>query len=271
MKILIIDRDRTAAQVLQGKLQQEGHQVVIEPVRKAASDLLAQESFDCVFIDPAPLPSAKPFTMQLRWEQRERYQYLVLMGYEPDSQEILRAGLNAILPKPIDTSLINEIAENAGRLVHFSHKVQYEPEIQPLDEQMFGRRSMAQLMLSALDRTYRYGEQAFLLKITLANALALEEKWGLERLNQLRQDFMAAIGQMRRLSDLLGRTDEDECVLLMQRPWQPNEPKDAAERFAVVLNEFREDPANQARGAIFNLELWELPSAAVTMRMELAG
>lgn len=271
MKILVIDRDRAAAQILQAKLQQEGHQVVTEPVRKAATDLLASENFDCVFIDPAPLPSARPFTMQLRWEQRERYQYLVLMGYEPDGQEVMRAGLNAILPKPIDPAVITEIAENAGRLVHFARKVNYEPEILPLDEQMFGRRAMAQLMLSALDRTYRYGEQAFLLKIQLANAQALEEKWGEERLNGLRRDFMAAIGQMRRLSDLLGRTDEDECVLLMQRPWQPNEPKDAAERFAVVLNEFREDPANQARGAIFNLELWELPSARVVMRMELAG
>jgi CheY-like chemotaxis protein len=271
MKILIIDRDRAAAQVLQGKLQQEGHQVVIEAVRKTAGEMLQEENFDCVFIDPAPLPSARPFTMQLRWEQRERYQYIVLMGYEPDSQEILRAGLNAILPKPIDVNVIGDIAENAGRLVHFARKIQYEPEIQSVDDHMFGRRAMAQLMLSALDRTYRYGEQAFLLKITLANALALEEKWGVERLNQLRADFMAAIGQMRRLSDLLGRTDEDECVLLMQRPWQPNEPKDAAERFAVVLNEFREDPANQARGAIFNLELWELPAAKVVMRMELAG
>lgn len=271
MKILIIDRDRTAAQTLQARLQQEGHQVVVEAVRKTATDLLAQESFDCVFIDPAPLPSARPFTMQLRWEQRERYQYLVLMGYEPDSQEILRAGLNALLPKPIDLNMVSEIAQNAGRLVHFSHKIQYEPEIPPIDDQMFGRRAMAQLMLSALDRTYRYGEQAFLLKITLSNAQALEEKWGVERLNELRREFMAAIGQMRRLSDLLGRTDEDECVLLMQRPWQPNEPKDAAERFAVVLNEFREDPANQARGAIFDLALWELPSARVVMRMELAG
>ncbi len=271
MKILIIDRDRTAAQLLQGKLQQDGHQVVIEAVRKAASDLLTQENFDCVFIDPAPLPSARPFTMQLRWEQRDRYQYLVLMGYEADSQEILRAGLNAILPKPIDVNNIAAIAENAGRLVHFAHKIQYGPECPPLDDQMFGRRGMAQLMLSALDRTYRYGEQAFLLKITLANAAALEEKWGVERLNELRRDFMVAIGQMRRLSDLLGRTDEDECVLLMQRPWQPNEPKDAAERFAVVLNEFREDPANQARGAIFDLALWELPSANIVMRMELAG
>lgn len=271
MKILIIDRDRTTAQTLQTKLQQDGHQVVVESVRKTATDLLEQESFDCVFIDPAPLPSARPITMQLRWEQRDRYQYLVLMGHEPDPQEITRSGLNAILPKPINMAAVSDIAQNAGRLLHFAHKIQHEPEIDTHDDRMFGRRAMAQLILSALDRTYRYNEQAFLLKINLANAPALLDKWGEERLEELRLQFMGAIGQMRRLSDLLGRTDQDECVLLMQRPWQANEPRDAAERFAVVLNEFREDPANQARAAIFDLSLWELPSAQEILRMELAG
>jgi CheY-like chemotaxis protein len=271
MKILIIDRDRTAALALQNKLAEDGHHIVIEPVRRQAIELLSQESFDCIFVDPAPLPTAREITLQLRWEQRERYQYLVLMGHNPDPQEVMRAGLNAILSKPIDVNTVHQVVENAERLLQFAHKLQMEPELPPLNERMFGRRAMAELILSALDRTYRYGEQAFLLKINLINAEALTQLHGEEEIARLRRNFMNYIGTMRRMSDLLGYTDSDECTLLMQRPWQPNEPHDATERFAVALNEFRDDPENNAQKAEFLLSLWELPSASVVMEVGLSS
>ena len=270
MKILIIDRDRNAVQGLQSKLMQAGHHVEIETVRKTAMERLAQENFDCIFIDPAPLASAREITLRLRWEQRLRYQYLVLLGHQPDPQEVMRAGLNFILAKPVDLEQVDPILENATRLLEFAHKLQDKPEVTPLDERMFGRRAMAQLIHSALDRTYRYGEQAFLLKINLVNAEQLLQNIGPERLAKLRHNFMHYIGEIRRLSDLLGHTDTDECVLLMQRPWQPHEPKDATERFAAALNDFRDDPANDAMGAEFILSLWDLPSASVVTEIGLA-
>ncbi|HEY1096946.1 MAG TPA: hypothetical protein VGF14_06865 [Alphaproteobacteria bacterium] len=269
MKILIIDRDREAALALQTKLSEGGHHIVIEPVRRQAIELLAQEAFDCIFIDPAPLPTAREITLQQRWEQRERYQYQVLMGHNPDPQEVMRAGLNSILPKPFDPARIDELAKNAERLLQFAHKLQSGPELQKVDERLFTRRAMAQLILSALDRTYRYGEQAFLLKINLINGEALQASMGPDYLLNLRRSFMDYIGEMRRMSDLLGHTDTDECVLLMQRPWQPNEPRDATERFAAALNEYRDDPANNAQHAEFMLSLWELPSANVVMEIGL--
>lgn len=269
MKILIIDRDRTAALALQTKLSEGGHYIVIEPVRRQAIELLAQDVFDVIFIDPAPLPTAREITLQQRWEQRDRYQYQVLMGHSPDPQEVMRAGLNAILQKPVDMAQVDKLVQDAERLLQFAHKLQNKPELHVIDERLFGRRAMAQLILSALDRTYRYGEQAFLLKINLVNGETLQARFGDEYMLNLRRNFMAYIGEMRRMSDLLGQTDQDECVLLMQRPWQPNEPRDATERFAVALNEFRDEPANQAQYAEFMLSLWELPSANVVLEIGL--
>ena len=55
MKILLIDRDPLATQLLQSRLQGMGHDVVVDPVRKTALEKVSHESFDVILIDPAPL------------------------------------------------------------------------------------------------------------------------------------------------------------------------------------------------------------------------
>src|SRR5688572_7554399 len=94
MKIIIVDRDHLTAQLLQNRLETEGHQVVVEHVRKDALERIAQEEFDVMIIDPAPLPSARQMTLPLRWEQRSGYFYLILMTHESNPQEVVHCGLN---------------------------------------------------------------------------------------------------------------------------------------------------------------------------------
>ena len=59
MKILIVDHDEMAAQLIKSRLQPLGHQIFEETLKNNAVDRVASEEFDVIFIDPAPLTSAR--------------------------------------------------------------------------------------------------------------------------------------------------------------------------------------------------------------------
>ncbi len=261
MKILIVDRDRLTSQLLQSRLESDGHQVVAEPVRKDALDMVERENFDVVIIDPAPMPSARPMTLPLRWEQRTGYFYLILMGHEAKPEEVVHCGLNDQILKPFDWQDVAAKLANAERLNNFMRRLCDTDDIQS-DTAVFGKRAFYQLVLSALDRSYRYGEQAFLLTIRITNAEAIASAAGEAGL----RDTVAATGEylskLHRRSDFLGHTDTAEYILLLLRPAVDTEPQDAADRFAIALRDFQEQFALRGRPE-FSVALWALPSGAI--------
>lgn len=267
MKILIVDRDRLTSQLLQNRLESEGHEVVAEPVRKEALDKVAHENFDVVIIDPAPLPSARPMTLPLRWEQRSGYFYLILMGHESKPEEVVHCGLNDQIIKPFDWQEVSAKLANAQRMNHFMRRLCETEEIQS-DTVVFGKRAFYQLVLSALDRSYRYGEQAFLLVIRITNPEVIAAVAGEAGLRDTINAAGEYLSKLHRRSDFLGHTDVSEYILLLLRPAVDTEPQDATDRFAIALRDFQEQFAADARPE-FAVELWALPSGAVAAEVKI--
>jgi DNA-binding response OmpR family regulator len=262
MKILIVDRDRLTTQLLQNRLEGDGHTVVAEQVRKDALNMVERENFEVVIIDPAPLPSARPMTLPLRWEQRTGYFYLLLMGHEAKPEEVIHCGMNDQILKPFDWQDVAKKLVNAQRLNDFMRRL-CETEENRSSTLVFGKRAFYQLVLSALDRAYRYGEQAYLLKIDITNVEALGT--GVQKAID---DTAAYLGKLHRRSDFLGHTDVSEYVLLLLRPAVNNEPQDAHDRFSIALREFRETYEGKVKPD-YKVELWVLPSGEVAAESKI--
>ena len=270
MKILIVDRDRLASQLLQNRLEGEGHQVTVEPVRKTAFELVDQQPFDIIAFDPAPLPSARQVTLPLRWEQRAEYLYLIQLGHDINHEEVVRCGLNDAIAKPFDWSEVSQKIANAQRLTGFMNRLTSTQEVKSVSEFVFGKRALCKLVLSALDRACRYGEQGFLLTIRMDNLSEIAQRVGEEKALNLLAETEKYLSKLHRLSDFLGHTDTAEYTLLLLRPAVDTEPQDAAERFSIALREFQVQ-YNRPEQPHFIIELWELPSARVISQNHLVG
>lgn len=259
MRILIMDRDRLATQLLTSKLEAE-HDVVIQPVKKDAMALLEKEHFDIVMIDPAPLPSAKPMAMQLRWRKNEHYTYLLLLSHEADMADVVRSGMNDFLIKPFDPSVLKEKIENAKWLINFNNRLKDENDIRT-HKDVFGKRPFVQLILSALDRAFRYSEKAFLIFVELSNQNDIAKQHSTAMADKVTMMIADYLSDLRRMSDFLARTDDNEFAILMQRPWDEAEPRDAAERFILAMQEFASKHDLGGVKPEFKIRLVELPTA----------
>lgn len=270
MKILIIDRDRQTVQSLQTWLEGEGHTVFVEPVRKTALDMINEQSFDLIAIDPAPLTSVRQIALPLRWEQREDYFYLVLLGHDLDDAEVVRSGMNDKIAKPFYLESVQRVIRNAERLTVFMNKLRLGQDMAYYDR-MFSQRAFYQLLLSALDRAYRYGEQAFLLIIRLSNHAEMLQRAGPDAMAELQTNIGGYLSKLCRISDFLGHADDAEYGLLLLRPAVDREPQDAAERFAIALRDFQSQHNVAGIAPRFTIDLWALPSGDVVEHTELGG
>lgn len=274
MKILIIDRDPLATQLLQSRLQNDGHEVMTEPVRKVALEMLAQDKFDVILIDPAPLPSVRQVTLPLRWEQTSHYFYIIQVSHAIEADEVTQAGLNDTIAKPFDWQDVQAKMANAQRLTGLMHHLQESAEIHS-DGVIFGKRAFYQLVLSALDRAYRYDERAFLMHIGVSNWSGLQARLDQTRLKELHQKIERFLSSLHRRSDFLGHLDVAEYSLLILRPAVSSEPLDAVDRFGIALRDFQQELGQQGFGSAeqphFNLQLWSLPSAEIIRDYRLEG
>lgn len=268
MRILIIDRDTIAAQPLVNYLEGAGYRVTHETVRKTALDRFHAEHFDVIFVDPAPLPSVREFTMPLRWEQKEDYFYMILSGHHFDTYDVVHSGMNARISKPYDFADIERKLIDAKRLIGFMNGLSHG-EGSLTDSRIFGQRALYQLVLSALDRAYRYNEQAFLLMIGIPNLDRIVQRHGAETVPQLMTALGDFLSKLHRLSDFLGRDNEGNYVLLILRPAADSEPYDAIDRFRTALEDFRDRIELQVKPD-FRLALWSLPNAGIEQEFLLS-
>lgn len=259
MKILIMDRDRLTTQLLTSKLEGE-HDVTIEPVKKEAMALLEKGAFDIVMMDPAPMPSAKPMAMQLRWSKSEHYTYLLLLSHEATIEEVVRSGMNDFLLKPFDPIQLKEKIENAQWLINFNNRLKDDNDIRT-HKDVFGKRPFVQLILSSLDRAFRYSEKAFLIFIRLENHAEISAKHSPDKADKIIGMIADYLSNLRRMSDFLARTHDNEFAILMQRPWDEAEPRDAAERFILAMQEFASKHDLEGITPKFQIKLVELPTA----------
>lgn len=234
MRILVIDRDTLTTQLISSRLQAYGHDVVIEAVKNNALERMASESFDMVFIDPAPLSNARPVILGIRRAVRA-YPYVVLMSQGMEREEAIRSGANDVLLKPIDASGLEKMLQSAARLTKLIKRVGDESEDFPSAGGVIAKSAFNQLFLSGLDRADRYGERSFLVFIGIHNYADIIAMDGPYAANTIAAKLSQALVRLRRQSDIIAQTDKAEYVLMLQRPQYETEPLEAASRFAEAL------------------------------------
>lgn len=237
MKILVVDRDALATQLIRSRLEVKGHTIVEEPVKNNAIALLEQDAYQAVFIDPAPLNNARPVVLGIRRAMRG-YPYVVLMSQDIPREEALRAGANEVMTKPLDHKGLEKVMENADRLTSLIKRIGDESEDFPSAGGVIAKSAFNQLFLSCIDRADRYGERSFLVFIGIKNyqeILSMDGAYAAEYASAKLSQYLV---RLRRQSDIIAQTGKDEFCLMLQRPMYETEPMEAANRFADALRRF---------------------------------
>lgn len=235
MNILVIDRDELATQMLESKLTAMGHTVETESSKNDAVDKIAQFKHDIIFMDPAPLTSARPVTLNIR-RSASHYPYIFLMSENGRREDAIKDGANDMLGKPIDNSAVEQKMINAERMITLVKRIGDTSEDFPSAGGVIAKSAFNQLFLSAIDRADRYGERTYVLFIGIDNYNEILEMDGPYAADYAAAKLSQVLVKIRRQSDIISQTAKHEYALLLQRPLYETEPMEAANRFAESLS-----------------------------------
>lgn len=258
MKILIVDRDDLAAQLISSKLEPLGHRVVQETVKNNAVSRLATDPYDVIFIDPSPLASARPVVLNIR-RSVGNYPYIMLLSESASREDAIKAGCNDILNKPVDPQLLEKKMDNAERLLKLVRRIGDDSEDFPSAGGVIAKSAFNQLFLSGIDRADRYGERTFVLFISMSNYKEIYEMDGPYAADYAVAKLSQYLVLLRRQSDIIGQTAKFEYALLLQRPIYDTEPVDAANRFAESLAGFGDIVSSGSTAVKVSVTLIDLP------------
>ncbi|MAE51178.1 MAG: response regulator [Micavibrio sp.] len=258
MKVLVVDRDEMALQMIKSKLEAQYHQVVGETSKNAAIDRLANEHFDIIFIDPAPLTSARPVILNIR-RSVPNYPYIFLTSETFSQEEAIKAGCNDLVKKPINSDEFEKQMENAESFSELVARIGDDSEDFPSAGGVIAKSAFNQLFLSAIDRADRYGEQTYALFISMSNYKNILEMDGPYAAEYAVAKLSQYLVRLRRQSDIIGQTAKYEYALLLQRPLYESEPIEAANRFAEAISKYEGVFINGKEQPEITVTLVEIP------------
>ncbi len=262
MDILVIDREALTNQLIVSKLGAKGHNVVVEPNKNTAFDMLKDGKFDCILIDPAPLSEARPVIIGV-WKNIKTTvkPYIMLLSKTATTEEGILAGTNDVLNKPLSTQDLETKVDNAQRLMDISRHLANIDNIHSSGG-MIGKAAFNQLFLSAMDRSFRYGERSLIVFAEMTNYDEVKATMGEEAAEATVSKLVEKMTFMRRQSDVIGRLSENDFAILLQRPQYETEPIDAINRFTEVLDKFYQGFDDKRCAPKMHLVLIELPQGA---------
>ena len=263
MRILVVDKVPMSAQFIKSKLETLGHMVQGETSKNNAVRLCKEGQYDIVFLDPSPLTSPRTLILDIR-RSAAYYPYTILMTEtNMNRAEGLKFGVNDVFHKPLNPALLDEKVQAAKGFLELYKHIGDDTEDFPSAGGVIAKSAYNQLFRSAIDRADRYGEETFMLMISLSsyNEIAANE-------GPYAADFAVAklsqyLVQLRRQSDIIGQTGANEYSLLLQRPMYPNEPSEAAGRFTEALVNYEGFKSLDTRNIEITVKLVALPSGEV--------
>lgn len=270
MKILVIDRDTLATQLIRSRLETAGHNIVEEAVKNNAIERLQREDFDAVFFDPAPLNNARPVVLGIRRSVRN-YPYIVLTSQTMDAAEAMKSGANDIMEKPLDALELEKKIKNAERLTKLIKHMNDDSEDFPSAGGVISKSAFNQLFLSCIDRADRYGERAFMLFIGIKDYDELLQTDGPYAVEYATAKLSQYLVRLRRQSDIIAQTRKAEYCLLLQRPQYETEPLEAASRFADALGRFDDLFSSGSSNVQVSVRLIDLPVGALHASHVISG
>jgi len=264
MDILVIDRESLTNQLISTKLTAKGHTVTVEANKNEAFDKIRTHPYDCIMVDPYPLSEARPVVVGI-WKNITTpiKPYLLLLSKSATPAEAILAGTNDVLIKPFSSLDIDNKVGNAARMMEISQHMAKEDNVHSAAG-MIGKAAFNQLLLSALDRAFRYGERSLIVFIDIMNydeIIANGEKSADATMAKLNEKMTF----MRRQSDVIGRLGPQSFGILLQRPQYETEPMDAINRFSEILDKLYSefDYDSTAVAPQLELNLVELPQGAL--------
>lgn len=268
MKILIVDRDNITTQLMGNRLEPLGHKITEEPVKNNAVERLTKETYDIIFIDPAPLTSARPLILNIR-RASGNYPYIVQIGTDGDRVEAIKAGANDFMHKPVDPQDLDLKVENAKYLTSLIKRIGDDSEDFPSAGGIIAKSAFNQLFLSAIDRADRYGERTYIVFIGITNYRDIYEKEGPYAADYTVAKLSQYLVRLRRQSDIIAQTGINEYALMLQRPLYETEPKEAANRFAEAVATFEDLYKTEGMKPEVSVTLTDLPVGSCQIKYHI--
>lgn len=263
MDILVIDRESLTNQLISTKLAAKGHTVTVEMNKNEAFEKIRTHPYDCIMVDPYPLSEPRPVVVGIWKSLRTPIKpYLLLLSKTAKPEEAILAGTNDVLIKPFSSLDIDTKTGNAERLMEISRHLAKEDNVHSSGG-MIGKAAFNQLYLSAVDRSFRYGERSLVVFIDMINYDEIVAAVGAEEMEKTVLKLTEKMTYMRRQSDVIGRLGHQSFGILLQRPQYESEPADAINRFSEILDKFYNDFDNKAAAPKLELNLVELPGGAL--------
>ncbi len=270
MKILIIDRDVSVANMLKSRISPLGHIVEIHAEKTEGLDKVVSEGWDIIFLDPSPLTTLKPLVVNIRRNNR-RNVYMVLLSETLSFSDALSSGCNDFLRKPLNPNSVLGVISNATYLTSLYKQLGNTDEDFPSAGGVIAKSAFNQLFLSSLDRADRYGELSHIIFISIDNYTQIVSNSG-----QYDADFVVAklaqhLVRLRRQSDIIAQVGKNEYALLLIRSFSESEPVEAAHRFAESLSKCVDLPLNREMTVDIRVCLMHLPNGQITVehRMDI--
>ena len=262
MKILIIDRDESFSNLMASKMKATGHDVVTTTLKNDGIEQIGTTRLDAVYFDPSPMTDPKPIMLQIR-RMVHTYPYLVMMGEESSREAGITAGCHDGLKKPLDPAALTASLENAERMSDLVRRIGDETYDFPSAGGVISKSAFNQLFRSAIDRSGRYGESAHVLFISIPNYEDIKIDDGSYAADYAVSKLAQNLVRLRRQSDILAQTGENEFALLLQRPQTPTESVDAAKRFSSALDDQTEVTSTGIPDLFLEVTLVQVPSGAM--------
>ncbi len=259
MKVLIIERDSMFSSLLASKVKAAGHEVFETTIKNDGLEQIGTSKVDVVYFDPSPMNDPKPILLQIR-RMVHNYPYLVMISSDGTRKGAVAAGCNEGLSKPLDPEAFMKSLENAKRMNALVHRIGDESYDFPSAGGVISKSAFNQLFRSAIDRVSRYSESAHVLFISIPNYDAIKVDDGKYAAEYAVSKLAQNLVRLRRQSDILGQTKENEYALLLQRPQLETESVDAAKRFSAALDEQPEITSNGITDLHIDVSLVHLPS-----------
>ena len=262
MKVMIIDNEDVAAQMVASKLEPLGHSVVFEADKEKALRRAIEEEMQVVFVDPAPQNSARPFVLNLR-RHMPGYPYVFLFSGNADFESAVQSGANDAVAKPVDTQALGDKLRNAGALIELVTRIGDDSEDFPSAGGVIAKSAFNQLFLAALERADRYAERSFVLFISVSNYEEILSLDGAYAADYAVAKLSQYLVRLRRQSDIIGQTAKYEYALLLQRPVYDTEPVEAANRFAESLIKCEDIVSSGSTPVQISVSLIDLPVGSI--------
>ena len=264
---LVIDAEESAGRLLAARIADMGGRAQWLANRQDAFRKFSEShSVDMIFFDPAPYRDVRMVSVELR-KHCPTFTYLVALRGDAAASPLdplAQTGANLVIAKPVGAAVLAEAIEDATTLMTMLRILNDPAYDTKSGGGVIAKSAFAQLFLSALDRADRYGEQTFVLEISLDNLVQIRAVDGLDTAVTIEANLAHVLTRLRRQSDILGAVEAGAFMLMLQRPAYVAEPVDAALRFADQLV----DPALWAAVDVsvpihIHVRLTELPTGHV--------